>query len=325
MIVSIAPWYTFTSCHEDKPKNTSTDSLQKYQQNSVVIPEFNGNNALGYCKTQVEFGPRVPNTKVHAACLAFIVETLTSFADTVIQQKTIQTVYNKQWSLTNVVAQFNPKAENRVMLCAHWDSRPRSDEDSVKANFNKGIPGANDGASGVGILLELARLLHTQKPDIGVDLVFFDGEDIGYSSDGENFCIGSKYFAKNFPLPIKPRYAILLDLVGDKEAQFFIEQASMRSAFAVVDRVWSLGKLYGNGMFIQQEGGEITDDHRSLIDVGIPAIDIIDMELVGNRSSNPRRRYWHTQYDTMDNLSPETLGSVGTVLTHLIYNNPIVM
>lgn len=324
MIVSIAPWISFTSCLDDKPKTPTTEQQQKYQQNSVVIPEFNGNSAFEFCKKQVDFGPRVPNTKEHDACKAWLLEKLTNFADTVITQNTIQTVYNKKWNLINIVAQFNPHAENRVMLCAHWDSRPRSDEDSIKANFDKGIPGANDGASGVGVLLELARLLHSQKPDVGVDLVLFDGEDIGYSTDGDNFCIGSKYFAKNLPVP-KPRYAILLDLVGDKEAQFLVEQTSMQSAFAVVDKVWALGKLYGNGEFVLQQGGAITDDHIPLIEAGIPTIDIIDMELVGNRSSNPRRRYWHTQYDTMENISPVTLSSVSTVLTHLLFNNPIVI
>jgi glutaminyl-peptide cyclotransferase len=320
-IFSLTLMSGFTSC-SDKPK---TQTETKQPPSAVVVPEFNADNAYDIIAKQVAFGSRVPNSKAHNDCRAYLVAELGKYCDTVIEQKTTQNVYNTAWKLTNIIGQINPKATQRVMLCAHWDSRPRSDEDTIPANKNKGIPGANDGASGVGILVEIARVLSSTPQNVGVDIVLFDGEDIGYSTDAENFCIGSKYFAQNFPLVTKPRYAILLDLVGDTEAQFFIEQQSYQSAQAVVERVWTLGKEHGGGMFVNQMGGAITDDHVQLIRAGIPAIDIIDMELVGNSSTNPRRKYWHTQNDNMENISKNTLNNVGTVLLNLLYNNPIIL
>ncbi len=321
LFTSVIPWLEFSSCHQEQlPKSPVQDNHAQQLQ----LPTVDENRLMQLCQTQVAFGARVPNTKAHDDCRQFITNSLQPFCDTVVQQTFQQDVYGINWHLCNIVGRINPAQQTRIILCAHWDSRPRSDEDSVHANYAKGIPAANDGASGVAILLELARVFHEKKPDIGIDLVFFDGEDIGYRTDGDNFCIGSKYFAENMPVQ-RPRYAILLDLVGDKQARFMKEQASVESAAPVVQRMWDLGRIYAPDYFVDQVGGGITDDHRPLIDAGIPAVDIIDMELIGNKDPNPRRRYWHTQADDMSNIGSHTLASLSTVLLQLVYTNPIVL
>ena len=322
VLTSIVTWFEFSSCHTEQKPHTL---LQNNQAQTSTVPAFDGARAYKLCAEQVAFGSRVPNTVAHQNCLSFISKELSKYADTVFTQNFSQVVYGTSWNLSNIVAQFDVKNQNRILLCAHWDCRPRSDEDTIKINFSKGIPGANDAASGVAVLLELARVIHESKPEIGVDLVFFDGEDIGYRTDADNFCIGSKYFAKNYPIRVKPRYAVLLDLVGDKEAKFMREQGSVESAFPLVERIWSIGKTHAPEFFSDKPGGAITDDHRSLIEIGIPSVDLIDMELIGNSAVNPRRRYWHTQNDDMNNIGTETLGAVGTVLTQLIYSNPFIM
>lgn len=166
------------------------------------------------------------------------------------------------------------------------------------------------------------RLLRQQPPHgIGVDVVFFDAEDMGAPSDAAMFCLGSKYFAANFPLPLRPRYGILFDLVGDHQARFFIEETSQQAAPSLVERLWKLGRLYGNGTFVEQRGGSVVDDHHALIELGIPTVDIIDLELVGNQSPIERRRYWHTRMDDMRNISGQTLQSVATVVLALLYSD----
>lgn len=315
---------TQQSC--DMKKNAAPNPQpQNTDASAVTFPEFDEKRAWELCAAQVAFGPRVPNTKSHADCLDWIKKELSAQVDTTFTQSFSRTVYGRRWDLSNVIGQINPSNPQRILLAAHWDSRPRSDEDTNYANYNKGVPAANDGGSGVAVLLELARVFHKQRPEVGIDLVFFDGEDIGYKTDGEMFCIGSRYFAQNFPLPIRPRYAIVLDMVGDKEARFLKEQGSVESAPTLVDKIWQLGRVHAPDYFVPELGNGVTDDHRPLIEIGIPAIDIIDMELIGNQSTDPRRHYWHTQYDTMDNIGERTLFSVGTVLSHLVYGSPFVL
>ncbi|MFM2133957.1 MAG: hypothetical protein RL156_1238 [Bacteroidota bacterium] len=321
LLTTLVP--SLASCLKNRQAQSDTQP-QNTDAKSVTFPEFNEKRAWNLCAAQVALGPRVPNTEAHAKGLELIISELTPYADTIIKQSFSRSVYGRRWDLTNVIAQINPKNPQRILLGAHWDSRPRSDEDTNYSNYNKGVPAANDGGSGVAVLLELARVFHTQRPDVGIDLVFFDGEDIGYKTDGEFFCIGSRYFASNFPLPIRPRYGIVLDMVGDKEARFLKEQGSMEAAPDLVEKVWQLGRLHAPDYFVPEVGAGVTDDHRPLIEIGIPAIDIIDMELIGNQSKDPRRHYWHTQYDTMDNIGERTLYSVANVLLHLVYGSPFV-
>lgn len=312
------------SCNSNRRETPNTQS-QNTDASAVTFPEFDEKRAWNLCAAQVALGPRVPNTKAHAECLEFIKKELAPHVDTMFVQSFSRTVYDRRWDLSNLVAQIDPSNPQRVMFAAHWDSRPRSDEDTNYANYNKGVPAANDGASGVAVLLELARVFHMKRPDVGIDLVFFDGEDIGYKTDGEMFCLGSRYFAQNFPLPKRPRYAIVLDMVGDKEARFLKEQGSVEAAPGLVDKVWQLGRTHAPDYFVPELGSGVTDDHRPLIEIGIPAIDIIDMELIGNQSPDPRRHYWHTQNDTMSNIGERTLHSVATVLLHLVYGSPFVL
>ncbi|MFM8568706.1 MAG: M28 family peptidase [Candidatus Kapaibacterium sp.] len=315
---------SFASCTSEY-KTPSSSQVQNTDAVDVTFPEFDEKRAFRLCAQQVAFGPRVPNTKSHADCQSFIMKELEPYVDTMFVQSFSRTVYGRRWDLSHIVARIGPDNAERVMFAAHWDSRPRSDEDTDYSNYNKGVPAANDGGSGVAVLLELARVFHSKRPEVGIDLVFFDGEDIGYKTDGDMFCLGSQYFAQNFPLPVRPRYAIVLDMVGDKEARFLKEQGSLEAAPVLVDKVWQLGRIHAPDYFPPEAGSGVTDDHRPLIGIGIPAIDIIDMELIGNQSSDPRRHYWHTQKDTMDNIGERTLYSVATVLLHLVYGSPFVM
>ncbi|MGK7371441.1 MAG: M28 family peptidase, partial [Candidatus Halalkalibacterium sp. M3_1C_030] len=221
--------------------------------------------------------------------------------------------------LTNIIAAFNTQSSDRIMLCAHWDTRPRADEDT--SDTEKPILGADDGASGVGVLLEVARLLGNNLPEIGVDIVLFDGEDYGRKGSLEKYFLGSRYWANNPPVKnYSPRFGILLDMVGGVEARFPKEKYSMRYAPALVNEIWSIAeeKNYYS-YFINEPGSAISDDHVVINRIlNIPTIDIIrhrpDTEEV---TFAP---YWHTARDDMDIISKETLKAVGDVLAELIYN-----
>lgn len=282
--------------------------------------EFNPDNAFLQVEKQVSFGPRNPGSKGHAAALEYFSSELKKYADTVVMQNFSIPGYNEQLNLTNIIAKFNPKASKRIFFAAHWDSRPRADEDKDSTKRNKPIPGANDGGSGVGILLELARILKSTPVDYGIDIILLDGEDYGHSSDLNNYCLGAKYFASTLPNDYRPSFGILLDLVGDKEARFLKEGNSMVFAPDVANMVWQLAAKVNADMFIDSEGSPIYDDHIPLNQSGLKTIDIIDIDLVGASTPNPRRNYWHTQSDDMRNISKETLGQVGRVLVRLVYS-----
>jgi hypothetical protein len=205
------------------------------------------------------------------------------------------------------------------MICAHWDARPWADAEKDTTKHNTPIPGVNDGASGVGIMLELARVLHSSKPSIGVDLVFFDGEDYGKHSDLSNFCLGSKYFAAA-KADYAPAFGILLDLVGDKEAKFYKEESSVLAADDIMSLFWETASRVGAKSFVNEQKYGIYDDHTPLNNAGLKTIDIIDAELVGADASLGRRAYWHTLHDTMENIGQETVGDVGRTVTAFLYS-----
>lgn len=310
----------FSAC--DKPLKTDNNQPPAEvtpPQPVRTIPQFDAQRAYQLIEKQVSFGPRVPNTKAHNNTRDFLKSELAQFADTVITQSFEKELYGTKLKLTNIIGSFSPEKTNRVILCAHWDSRPRAEEDSVPANRNKGIPAANDGGSGVAVLLELARIFKTERPDMGIDIILFDGEDYGLPNHSEDYSQGAQYYVANMVMP-RPRYVILLDIVGDKEAIFRIEGASYQAAPALVEQIWRVGLQHGKGHFLAEIGGSVTDDHIPFLKAGIPAIDIIDLEMVGNNSPNPRRRYWHTQYDTMENIGAGTLEAVGTTLLHFLFN-----
>lgn len=285
----------------------------------VAIAPFSADSALAYVGRQVAFGPRTGGSDGHRLCADWLIRELRRHgADTVALQRADLDDFGE---MINIRATFNPAARRRILLLAHWDSRPWADEDPDPANHSKPIDGANDGASGVGILLEIARQLGEYKPEIGVDILFVDAEDSGNSDDDTSWARGAQYFAENLPYGATepmPDYAILLDMVGGRGACFPRELFSEANARAVNSRVWDLAKKIGLGQrFIDATGGAINDDHLPLLRAGIPAIDIVESANPQTGSFNPT---WHTMADNIDNIDPQTLGDVGKLITTLIYS-----
>ncbi len=279
----------------------------------VSIPAFSGRRAFEILLKQTSFGPRNPNSAGHRGCLDYLTAALQANADEVRLQNFTHTGYGGEiLTLTNIVASFRPGLPVRLLLCAHWDTRPRADQDSV--NREKPILGANDGASGVAVLVELAGLLKSLAPAVGVDLVLFDGEDYGTEGDTDRYLLGSRHFAATRPPGYLPRFGILLDMVGDTFLDLPREGYSVRYAPDIVDLVWNTARDLGIGQFSDAVGPEIIDDHLPLNEGGIKTIDIIDFNY-----PDPSNRYWHTHQDTPEHCSPQSLEAVGTVLTHVIY------
>jgi len=280
-----------------------------------LLAQFNGERAFNDLKKQVEFGPRNPGSKGHAACLNFLIREMKRNADALKEQSFIfRDIRNKkQFKLTNVIASFKPKQTARIFLAAHWDTRPRADYDS-KANRNKPIPGANDGASGVAVLLEIARQLKADPPPIGVDLILFDGEDYGEEGHLEDYFLGSRYFAEH-ARNYRPRYGILLDMIGDANLDIPREGYSYKYLPQIVDKVWQIARSLGYDEFEDRTGNFIEDDHTVLIKHGIPCIDVIDFAY-----PDQTMRYWHTLKDTPDKCSAQSLSVVGDVMLEVIYS-----
>ena len=287
-------------------------------QNSV--PDFQESNAYKLLVKQCEFGPRNPGSEGYYSCKAFIAEKLETFSDTVIYQDfTFQEQKNKiSYNSQNLIGRFNPESEFQTIISAHWDTRPWADSDQDKRNHDKPILGANDGASGVAILLELARIFSKNRPPIGVSLVFFDAEDLGVAGKNGTYCRGSDFFARNLPIP-KPNEAINLDMVGDKELNIPIERNSYRFHPTLVKKLWSRAKEMGLNAFEYRLDIPIYDDHVPLHEIaGIPAINIIDF-----RYPNKNINYWHTLNDIPENCSAESLGQVGELIVDYIYNSSL--
>jgi len=273
-------------------------------------PLFDGAGAFAFLTAQTDFGPRTPNSEAHARCLAYLEAELAKSAETVVMQNFVEQGYdNETLRLTNVFASFNAKAEKRVLLLAHWDSRPRADQDPNPANRTKPVLGANDGASGVAVLLELARIMKQTPPSVGVDILLVDGEDYGKESDLGKYFLGAKHFAKTIPRTYKPMFGILLDMIGDADLRIPMEQNSMKFAPQVLSMVFSSAQELGIMQFAPVPGEQIEDDHLALNEAGIPTIDLIDFQYP----------YWHTVQDTPDKCSPASLEAVGTVLVYVLY------
>jgi hypothetical protein len=272
------------------------------------LPAFRADTAFSYIEKQVGFGPRVPGSPGHAAQLAWMTEFLEARADTVILQPfSHDATGGARLDMTNVFARFRPDARDRVLVLAHWDTRPTADMESEPDRRAQPIPGANDGGSGTAVLLELANVLSRHSPPIGVDLLFVDGED--YGPGEEDMYLGAKHFAATNPA-YRPLYGLLLDMVGDQHPVFPIEGNSQSSAPEVVERVWRMAEEVGHGAaFPRRDGGWITDDHVYLNRAGIRTIDIIDFDYA----------HWHRLSDDLANVSPRGLGITGSVVTALIY------
>ncbi len=307
------------SCNSkpDKPVETPVENNTP----QVIVPEFIADSAYAFINAQCDFGPRVPNSKGHIACGDYLTEKMTSWADTVIVQKGVVTAYDgTRLNFRNIIATFNPQNKNRILLFAHWDTRPWADKD--EKDKDKPIIGADDGASGVGVLMEVARLLKLNKIELGIDIIFFDAEDYGKEGGGseaeDTYALGTQYWTKNLHVPgYTANYGILLDMVGAKNAQFRYEGLSYERASNVVLNVWNTAESLGySNYFLRQDGGWVTDDHVYVNKMGIPAIDIINSD---PSSRNGFAKHWHTHADNMDVIDKNTLRAVGQTLMSVLF------
>lgn len=293
----------------------------------VSVPQFNADSAYAYVAKQVSFGPRVPGTEAHKACANWLTQKLNEFTDTVYLQHFKARTYDKiTRNGLNIVGSFKPEAKKRVLLMSHWDSRPFADADPDDSNHMTPIDAANDGASGVGILLEIARQMKTQKPEVGIDIVLFDMEDWGpprqLNLSGEEYWgLGSQYWSKSPHLyGYQAKYGILLDMVGAKNPSFFMEYFSKKYARYVTDLVWQTAADLGyDEFFIQEDGIAATDDHFFVNKFAkIPSIDILHQDM--NSSNRSFYEYWHTTGDNLEKIDPATLNMVGQVVLTVVYN-----
>lgn len=314
-------------CSGSAAEQTSADSQSARPDSTIASwPAFNADSAYSFVKRQVDFGPRVPATAAHDACRAYLTGKLNDFgADTIIvQSATVEAFDATRLPLNNILARFNTGADRRILIAAHYDTRPWADEDPDPANRSKPIDGANDGASGVGVILELARNIGATNPEIGVDFLLTDLEDYGErdadeSTSSSSWALGAQYFARNqiYTPTQRPQYGILLDMVGGKNARFYREYFSERDAQWLNTKVWQAAKTEGIARFIDQRHGAITDDHLFIGQAGIPCIDIIEC---ANEQTGSFPPYWHTMADDMTNIDRQTLSDVGRTLMRVIYS-----
>lgn len=319
----------FVGCGRDGQKTSQPETPAKV----VNVPAFNADSAYYFVQKQVDFGPRIPNTAPHKKTGDYLIAQLKTYGGIVkVQEFTATTFTNQRISLRNIIASFNPEKKKRILLAAHWDTRPVSSKDDEKPNST--FDGANDGASGVGVLLEVARTISKQPTDAGIDIIFFDGEDWGFDTDDKGswgsmespplpsgleswWCLGSQHWSKNKHVGnYTAAFGILLDMVGGKNAQFAYEGVSLDYAAGVVDKVWkSAAKLGFSHIFITEKDGRLTDDHVFVnIHAKIPMIDIISY--AGDQGFGD---FHHTQKDNMEIISKETLNAVGQTVLQVIY------
>lgn len=282
--------------------------------NATLPREFDGLGAFRYLQQQISYGPRVPNTPAHRQAGDWILAQLSARADTVIVQEwTQRTTRGESLRLRNFLARYRPEATERILLLAHWDTRPRADKSANLGQQRLPVPGANDGASGVAVLLGVADALKSRPPRVGVDLLFVDGEDYGDFADSTESLMGSRYFAAHQPTGYPPLFAVLFDMVGDRDLQIYHEGYSQSFAPEVVDRVWRTARELGyERYFVPGVRHTVTDDHVPLQQAGIHAIVVIDFDYGSDNG------YWHTTDDTIDKVSAASLKVVGDVAVALV-------
>lgn len=319
ILLFIVLGFVATSCNSTPQPTTSVVK-------TIEAPKFSADSAFAFLKQQCDFGARVPNSEAHRQCGDYLVEKFKAFGLNVVEQKAAL----KSWdgevlNVRNIIASLNPEASRRILLCAHWDSRPWADADLNPANHRKPVMGANDGASGVAVMLEIARQCANDSFEFGIDFVCFDAEDRGVPywdekhapADGSDWCLGSRYWAteaaKN---KYRAEFGILLDMVGGTDARFCYEGYSLRYARAVVAKIWGAAARLGHTKFFcQKEGGWATDDHVSVNEIlGIPCADIIPY-VEGDKSFG---KTWHTVNDTPDNISKAALEAVGQTVMQIL-------
>ena len=273
------------------------------------VPEFDSTSAFAFLEQQVDIGYRYPGSAEHKQLQKYLVDRLEEYgANVSLQPFEAVLTTGDTLSLINIIGNFNMKAPKRIMLAAHYDTRPIADHDPDPANRDKPILGANDGASGVAVLLEIARLLGENEPSVGVDIVLFDGEDYGEEGSAIDFCLGSAHFARRLR-GYRPAAAIVIDMIGDSDLEIMMEGYSRAASPVLLGELFDIAETLGYEQFKRKKMGAIIDDHLPLIQAGLNAVDLIDFDY----------EYWHTLEDTPDKCSPESLEAVGRVLLHYIW------
>ncbi|WP_231459094.1 MULTISPECIES: M28 family peptidase [unclassified Pedobacter] len=319
LILSLLTIFAFQACKNEK--KSSEDSETTTTEIKLVSPDFNADSAFAYTKAQVDFGPRIPGTNAHKKCAIYLVSKLKSFGAKVnIEGEPTKTYDGKTFQLKNIVASFNPENKNRVLVTAHWDARPFSDQDTDPVNHTKPFDAANDAGSGVAVILEMARQIQQKQPNVGVDFVLWDLEDYGKANDETpdeiTWCLGSQYWAKNaVKMGYKAIYGINLDMVGGGNAQFTQDEISRQSAPEVVNKVWNIGSEIGySSYFVSIPSGKLVDDHFWVNKAGVPCVDIIHYNDNSGFYIN-----WHTQLDNLANIDKNTLKATGQTVLETIY------
>ena len=313
-------------------KVQNIEETEEVAKVNPVGPSFNADSAYAFTKAQCDFGPRDMNSRGHDLCGEWIVSKFKEYGCKVTTQTATLAGYDgTKLRSRNIMASINPEATMRILLCAHWDSRPWADNDPDSANWRKPILAANDAASGVAVMLELARIIGKSKDEkafnkqLGIDFVCFDAEDWGtpqwadVADNADSWALGAQYWSKNLPQGYEARYGILLDMVGGVGARFYREGMSMQYAPEIVKKVWRAAREVGFGSYFPKEdGGVITDDHVPVNQFAkIPTIDIIPYYADCQQSSfGPT---WHTLADNMENIDKNTLKAVGQTLVQVIY------
>jgi len=309
------------SCKQ-KSSLKSGESESETKSTDLKAADLDADSAYYFVGEQVKFGPRVPNSKSHAQCAEWLEKTLKKYtSEVVVQSFTAKAYDGTKLNCKNIIASFNSKSKSRVLLCAHWDSRPYADNDPDTTLHRTPIDAANDGGSGVGVLLEIARQLRISPPAIGVDILLLDGEDYGAPMDlqytgTDDWALGSQYWSR-YPhvAAYGARYGILLDMVGAENAVFTMEGTSMYYAPDIAQRVWNVAAAIGySDYFSTERTNGITDDHVYINQLRqVPTIDIIQHD---PSTSSGFYQYWHTTNDKMKWISKNTLKAVGqTILT----------
>ena len=313
-------------------KVQNIEETEEVAKVNPVGPSFNADSAYAFTKAQCDFGPRDMNSRGHDLCGEWIVSKFKEYGCKVTTQTATLAGYDgTKLRSRNIMASINPEATTRILLCAHWDSRPWADNDPDSANWRKPILAANDAASGVAVMLELARIIGRSKDEkafnkqLGIDFVCFDAEDWGtpqwadVADNADSWALGAQYWSKNLPQGYEARYGILLDMVGGVGAKFYREGMSMQYAPEIVKKVWRAAREVEFGSYFPKEdGGVITDDHVPVNQFAkIPTIDIIPYYADCQQSSfGPT---WHTLADNMENIDKNTLKAVGQTLVQVIY------
>lgn len=323
VLITLLGW---NGCGGDSAKTNTSEQKKSAAAPPIHIPPFNADSAYAFIEKQLSFGPRVPNTEGHRQCAAWIENRLTEYgADLIVQQARVKAWDGTLLNISNFIARYQPEKANRILLMAHWDTRPYADYDPDPEKRNLPIPGANDGGSGVGVLLEIARHLSDHDTPLGIDIVLFDAEDYGVPEHldlewtVDSWCLGSQYWSRNPHIKdYYARFGILLDMVGGKNATFTHEEVSAYYAQSVLDKVWKTARELGySHYFIHEKTPQIVDDHRYVNELtGIPSIDIIQYD---HRTESKFGAFWHTHADDLEAVSKETLQAVGEVVVQVIF------